>query len=1362
LDAPQGERNIAKELKTKMKQPFNIFIAAVFFGAASSLLGAAAPPLPDPDPVFESQGAARQTPVFEVGTFAYHKQGSHKGEIYEQPSYEVGNKAVLIRRIGGRNRPDQDNSVTVYIDGKQVGRFMWWGSFKNGGYGYPFPDLKDDPASLKIDKEAQTVTYRKPYLTPAGKRAVFTYHLKPLEDSRIELSWDLGVSQQELENSQKDFGVSLWFSAQDHRGKRLTLAGKEFKEATREQLVASPKGIRTSASGDFVYNASTPLQGYSVELGQFFGGITESIYVPKVGEDRYSFLYRLRAPKRLASEKVVIDLGEAALPQTDTPPPIGGIDFWKDDATHVPQSPTRNIMPNPSFEQGLRYWTWIGGGATYRPDPVLRQEIVPGGKFGKNALILRNTRPGAPGLITFPLSLDKGQVYTLSFYAKSEHANSGLKMALKSAARGGRFGGTGPWGDTNNPECKFTVGRDWQRCSRSFTADAAGVSITLLGGNNTLVDGIQLEKGTAPTEFACAPLDGAFTTADPDNSIVKGDPIKAGFTFTGQPGTVGEVTISAKNAFREILYSKTFTVKIGPDGLTAIKLDLEEARFGEGVFVIKADYQVEGSPSYCEYYRLAIIQPLSNTHATKNIFGTLGHYSRISRGDDLARKYMEWGFGSNSWGYSGGNAKLNPMLEKKYRIANIATMITSQDQEIGRNYRNWKAVTPEMEKRIEQVAYESAKLRDPEQYDIWAFGNEEEGSYLVRNKMFDEYFKAQAATARGVKRAMPNAKIMPTCGTSGYSLLRGYDAIEGYLRSAQKHGLKYDAVAVHPYGNIDKGVLSGNDLDEETARLIAQMKRYGYGPETPIHYTEMFNTPETYVPAWSADTAYDHYQAGKPTYDFGNREFIHAASAARAWIIMLKYWPKVQSSNVWVSRPFMDLRLTPILLCKAANTLGTHLGDVKYQADIKPAAGIRGYAFKLKDGSGVAAVWCVNHDVENGLTRGPAIQVSFGQPVEFVDLMGNPRSAKTDTSGSTQIQLTPAPLLIKAKNVALLAKALQAAETNDAGSAISVALQPTLNGDITATVKNLTGREQSGQLNVTGKPLPYLLKPDSEQRIAIPGTNQGKQFGRLFKWDQRFKVEPIQGAGLEKEWKMDYFYVPRTKGMPDWSQIPSIPIGNRFVSSYTVKKAGAHGKATPKAGYPGDFKAEFKLAWDQNNLYLHVEAEDDTFLTFPKLWERGGSHKQLYAHDGCLEVYFDTGADARMNNAKTYDNNDYRYDFSLGQSGKSGPGLVYRLREVYHQLADGVNMASKDEAAQKIKCEFQRTAKGFAYTITFGQRYLEPIVLRKGFVAGFALFLHDRDDASVPSGVKGLSLATEPGSHCDYKPHLWPLMILAE
>ena len=77
-------------------------------------------------------------------------------------------------------------------------------------------------------------------------------------------------------------------------------------------------------------------------------------------------------------------------------------------------------------------------------------------------------------------------------------------------------------------------------------------------------------------------------------------------------------------------------------------------------------------------------------------------------------------------------------------------------------------------------------------------------------------------------------------------------------------------------------------------------------------------------------------------------------------------------------------------------------------------------------------------------------------------------------------------------------------------------------------------------------------------------------------------------------------------------------------------------------------------------------------------------------------------------------------------------------------------------------CEFTRIwTTRYAYTISFEQKYIEPLHLQKGSIAGFGLYLHDRmDDGTM--GNKGLSLSTEPGAHCDAKPQRWPLMILAE
>jgi len=740
--------------------------------------------------------------------------------------------------------------------------------------------------------------------------------------------------------------------------------------------------------------------------------------------------------------------------------------------------------------------------------------------------------------------------------------------------------------------------------------------------------------------------------------------------------------------------------------------------------------------------------------------GTLvGDAWRISRGEDLARKFMEWGWGGTSWMGIHDMLQTNSCavdMMRRYRIVNAQTTILDQLwrgrdpkdtpwAKSAHDFYDVPEITPEFVKHVEDTSYEILKRVPKDMLPYTAYGNEEESSKYPASGKFDEYFKLQSAVGRAARRA--GIGCTPTSGTSGYSLLRGFEPYEGYLKAAHDKGFKYDALAVHPYGGIDKGSLSTSDLDDEAARLIEQGRRYGYGDETPILFTECFNIPETYVPEWGAGPSYDAYQSGKPTYDFGNREVVQAASAMRLYITCMKYWPRIRCANIWCSRPYMDLHLTPILLCKAVNTLGHLMGDIAYTEDIRPAAGIRGYAFKLPDGTGIAPIWCTQADVENGFKKCPVLAVKFGQAVEFVDFMGNRRYAQSDKQGYIRIPVTPAPLFVKAKDVARLAKALQNAEPADSASSLAVSFQPTAEGRIVATLKNLTGRVQKGVLEVCGQKLPYGMRGNGEATLAIPAAGDGAAVNVMHRWNIAYRLIPEAGEPLSGEWKMDTFFVTQTHGAPDWETVPSIAVTNR-----------CFGKE-PYAVKPGDHDATYKMAWDQKSLYLRVEVADDKVLTDSEFWKRPDAEKMLWNVDGALEVYFDTGANGRSNTAKTFDNDDYRYDFSPPPDGKDGAGRVYRFREVYHQLADGVNMASKEEAARNIPCRYERTKAGYAMTITFAQRYIEPIVLKSGFVAGCGLYLHDHDAASWQNS-KGLSTSTAAGKPCDGHPELWPLMVL--
>ena len=171
-------------------------------------------------------------------------------------------------------------------------------------------------------------------------------------------------------------------------------------------------------------------------------------------------------------------------------------------------------------------------------------------------------------------------------------------------------------------------------------------------------------------------------------------------------------------------------------------------------------------------------------------------------------------------------------------------------------------------------------------------------------------------------------------------------------------------------------------------------------------------------------------EQSSPGYDFGRREFLHAASAARLYIISLKYWPQVQSLNIWQTQPFLDINFAPLLLCKAVNTLGNEMGNVKFHSDVRLPDDIRAYIFTSGDSqenandAALALIWTSNRDVENGFQPNPVIGVTFDQPVRFIDLMGCERTAVPDEHGMIQIPVTPAPLLIKATDAEKLSQSL--------------------------------------------------------------------------------------------------------------------------------------------------------------------------------------------------------------------------------------------------------------------------------------------------------------------------------------------------
>ncbi|MEX1119985.1 MAG: sugar-binding protein [Terrimicrobiaceae bacterium] len=1331
---------------------------------------------PDFVPPFEVKKGERKEGEVRVSSFLDAKANNQPAET---ATLVFGNKRFAVRE--GRDKrmeTGSDNVISLFVNEVPAFEMILVGGYQDkANKAVPiFGGSPLEAPKFVSDAKAGTIRWSHHYPLPDGTKTEAFYQIKSLGDSRVEVSWDLGVTEEQMEKfrtESKELGnYSVYFEIKgDYRKDGLKIDGTAIEPKPLDELKAKEgekQVIWEGTLNKLSFAPDKPLQGFTVQSQEGLSGSLRE--VSQHGRIDLGFMLTGKRPQN----SVIFDLGEVAVPDKDAPPPIEGHDLWAQDALHIPQSPTHNLFANPSFDQGLRHWRFYTGGGKYYPSEVLRYDIDPeNGFFGKQAMVINPVQAGAVDVMSFALPGEKGKTYTLSYYAKAETEGAGIKLLPVSSKEGGQF-----TRETLEQATYEKLGTDWQRISQTFVSDGAPVNFILRADEKQgriWLDGMQFEAGTEPTAFVAPPLEGDFTTTHLQNNLEYGDPIEAKFVVRGEPGTQGKLFLELKDFYKKTVWSKSFDARAGE----TIPLPFDELKLATGVYFLKANFEVSGTMAYDQYSRFTIIDSLDGTHATKDLYGASSD-ARINRTVEELELMQRLGFvGSTSYGAGKLTSPMAYELRERFDIADYTHEVTicphlTGDQRNQRhpdylfmmsiNPREWRTaeerkVIPEFESYSEEVLKRFEDLcekmaRECPYVRVWSIATEEEIVFppLRDRRDFKEFAKLQEAFYRGIKRGNPKALALPSGGTSGYGKTRGREDTEAFL-AATEGRVKWDGVAIHPYGSID-GTLGAGDLDESLQMLRDSIAKFGYGVETPMILNEGGGTSSN---VWGDGPDYA-YGGGQPSYDQGLHEFLHASKMARQFIICLKYWPQVPHFNTWQGdfARLVDYNLTPTSFLLGTNTLGHLLGEPKFIGDIRPAAGVRGYAFDDKTNGGVAAMWCTIDDVERGFVRGPVMRVRFeGELPELIDLMGRSYSLKAGPDGLVDIRLTPAPLFLKSKDPQALAKALQSAEILGAGSNVKVSYLPTQTGEIQAKVKNQTSREQTGDLEVAGKSVPFQVPASQEQNVKVTaGLETG--FGKMFSWNKDYVVKQPDADPVSKPWKMDYFFVPKVSGVPDWSKVPSIPITNMFRPVVDMKQTAG--------GHPGDVAAKFQAAWDDENFYLRVEAEDDVLNPDePKFWSSAQAQQEsLFLLDGCLEVYFDCAANGRLGN-EGFDLDDYRYDFSPDNpKGTSGPARAYRFYEVFKEYAGGVEFPTKEEAAKGIKSEFTRISPTkYAYTITFPRKYLAPMRLESGYTAGFGLFLHDRkDDGTL--GEKGLSLATEPGAHCDRNPKVWPLMILGE
>lgn len=1195
------------------------------------------------------------------------------------------------------------------------------------------------------------------------------------KNGRIRFTITVAVPK-ELAASFKSYGVGIELPWVFYQGTECRVNGKTIRfpsEKPEKNNAFLTEGLRGK---DLVLQLN-PVNAASYTVTVSRGASVGLISTPKL------FMVKMM-PDEQNQLVFSFDLGNFRTEAADRPKAYAGIDFQTSDRLDVPDyTECRNLLSNPSFEAGLRYYTFGPGIGSYEPgyeDKYTVDHTV--GKFGKSSLRIKTLHPVMQFdmIRSFAYPVKNGADYTLSFYAKASSPGLGLDVVHTGDTILAKE--IFPKGASN-----FRLTTDWKRYAIPFLSKSKGYAFSFQAPDNVedgkiWIDGIQLEEGNQATDYVEKPVCAFLTTSAPDNFLTPEDKIDGILQLrTASPGRKGETKVSVRDFFYRDTDLGSFAFTTDDAGSAAIPLPLDKCLHGKkGVFVVRAETVLDGGRKNVDYFRFSVMDKMHGTHKNKGIFSFQS--VMLPRCDAWLQRWEDIGLGSTNYMlYTPHDPRLFKLLEK-HHIEFTGKQIekhwgrpegeitiqpygagTNRDEKVlASGFHDWDKVTPEREKMIEQAAYEYAGHYSWI-HDWYLQGECKLRFKVLRDEKNEDFARLLVAVAKGVKRASPENQAYLTGGAS--HLTFGLGETEDYLKAVEKvaPGFKFDRIAIHAYNDLPENP----DIDAGTKAFLDMLKAHGYG-DVPVYYNEggywtPYNIPEWGLTSYDSNSM-DHYHLWNPSYDMGWGERISAAFSVRGWLAALKYADRVKQYNLWRPWIYLDCDLKPMAIQKAANTLARLLGNADFVKDIRFAPESRSYLFRDADGCPVAAVWGYNESVDRGLKAPPVAELKFapGKTPRVIDLMEDVDSS-AEKDGTVRISLGPFPVFLNGRpgETASMEAALNNAVIAD-GSAVACPLEIrtdlTGSGLLDVVLRNQLSRNLVGIRLELDAPQGKIIRSD----LTIPGNRSCKVGVKL--------SEPIADNRLmtlhlpyflkigDNSYRGDIdcsaFAVNRTfrpikidGDLSDWKDFPFIKMENR--NNYVGKMGWIpRERIQGEVGYPGDFEAEFKAAWDPDYLYLGVRVTDDKFVH--EKYEIASSRW----HDDCLQLYLDTLNNGKDKSTQRMDEDDYNYDFFPEVS--SGTMLVYRRFAPNMQLIGGLAAPKANTFDSTVKTAFRLTPDGYVYEIALPRNRIAPIRLQQGSVFGLGLYLPDRDDKNI----KGALTLTPSGTTCYLRPNLWPTVIL--
>ena len=1069
----------------------------------------------------------------------------------------------------------------------------------------------------------------------------------------------------------------------------------------------------------------------------------------------------------------------------------GGVDFRLAENLGMPQTGTRNLLVNPSFERGLLgLYRSVDIGTGYFPErwdlPVWiadDSERVHGARslrilaWEKNGTDHRNLDTTG-GIALHPVAADPGR-HVLSFYAKSDKPGD-----LRLAAWIGNFSTGSPFAEIPGGVIRVYPEKDWKRyvlvvdipVSMPVVIHLSASSRTGPPGGAVWVDAVQFEKGGEATEFAPPPAEAELLTSSPDDFVAAGSPIEARLAVSAAPGAKGTARVRGRDFFGETRFDGEFPFEADASGRAEIVPDLDGASLGLGLFAVQTDYALADGASAREFDRFAVCDYLHNDHPRR--FLCSDDYGPLARAENIRHLLDRWrktGFGMKS--VEPGTPRREAFeLYASNGIPVCAVHVPSRYTDAS-GVKRWcyrlgtfrgphqgdEATKPDVlftdpvldpdcpdnvptEKYLQKVRDGAARLaREYPFVERWQFGSEFFGTYAteywspdgVATNAYKNYAKILKAFGEGIKSVCPEK---PYAGDDPWNLNpdKGIVEIEGILAAANELGWRFDRISAHSYRNRPEAP----DLDADLARTRSMLARLGY-KDAPLDLSEGMHWGPYEIPQWGTLSASWYstpatWLGGALSYDIGWTEKVSAAWFARSWIIALRH--DVHSACAGVTKNF-DLeqdRITPRAVQFAPNVIGHQLGHATaFLADVRFAPNVRAYVFDDGFGRPVAAVWGCDPEVDAGRKAPPVAEVDMqGALEEVVDFMNNPRRFPAQSAFSFPV--SPFPLFLRGKEggADAFVAALRKARIVSGGTA-SVTLSASLKDARTAEIRarNLLDRPVPGRLNGEAVTLPASAEATRAVPIAEAVTPDAV---RTIVLPLAFESE--ETADVRRDLSFGATVARRTAydgedpAQVDWTKHPALPL----------KPWGE----TP-AGYGG----EARLAWNDKGLFIRVAVRDATFVH-----EKFAVGAKRNAND-CLQIGIDGYGDARRTELDAPGQDDYEYAVFPSADGTCAILWANRVadRQITANTKEHGNCRIPD-----VTPAFARTADGCVYETFLPKARIVPGTVEPGAVVCLGLAVHNADDPAATGDARVKGGLSFTGENAVGHPTRWIEVLLSD